>query len=72
MVRQGVKSTWRDDYGKICGAGMCTVFPTLNEMARSKGAKVAELWVDYGEGGSWNFRFVRPFNDWELGMAQDF
>lgn len=31
-------------------------------MARSKSAKVADLWVD----GDWDFKFGRPFNDWEF------
>ena len=50
-------------------APLCASFPSLYEVASSKGAKVAELWRT---GGGWNFRFERHFNDWELEEAQRF
>lgn len=37
-------------------------------MARSKEARVADLWVD----STWDFRLERPFNDWELDSLQQF
>ena len=48
---------------------LCTTFPALYSIANSKGAKVAEVWVSLGEGGGWNLRFGRGFNDWELDMV---
>ncbi|RVW13119.1 hypothetical protein CK203_108691 [Vitis vinifera] len=30
-------------------------------------AWLVDLWEHRGEGGNWNFRFVRNLNDWELG-----
>ena len=32
----------------------------------------AVLWDFTGDGGGWNFRFERLFNDWELEEAQRF
>ena len=47
-----------------CGeAPLCSSFPSLYEVAISKGAKVAELWEVTGTRGGWNFRFERHFND---------
>ena len=51
---------------------LCITFPALYSIANSKGAKVAEVWDSMGEGGGWNPRFGRGFNDWELDMVQDF
>ena len=51
---------------------MCITFPALYSLANSKGAKVAEVWDSLGEGGGWNPRFGRGFNNWELDMVQDF
>ena len=56
-----------------CGeAPLCSSFPSLYEVASSKGDKVADLWEVTGTGGEWNFRFERHFNDWELEEAQRF
>ena len=41
-------------------------------MARSKGAKVVELWEGLGLKGGWNFRFERSLNDSELKTVQNF
>ena len=41
-------------------------------MASSKGDMATVLWKITGEGGGWNFRFERHFNDWELEEAQRF
>ena len=47
-----------------CGeAPLCFSFPSLYEVASSKGDKVADLWEVTGTGGGWNFRFERHFND---------
>ena len=37
-----------------------------DKLFSSKGAKVGEVWETTGDGGGWNMRFIRPFNDWEL------
>ena len=55
---------WEDIW---CGENPpCTSFPTLYAIVASKGAKVGEVWETTGDGGGWNLRFIRPFNDWEL------
>ena len=51
---------------------LCSSFPSLYEVAESKGAMVAELWEDSRAEGGWTFRFERSFNDWELEMVQCF
>ena len=61
---------WEDVW---CGeAPLCSFFPSLYEVASSKGDKVVDLWEVTGTGGGWNFRFERHFNDWELEEAQRF
>ena len=51
---------------------LCSSFPSLYEVASSKGDMVADLWEINGTGGGWNFRFERHVNDWELEEAQRF
>ena len=52
---------WKDIW---CGeAPLCSSFPSLYEVASSKGDMVANLWEVTGTGGGWNFRFERHFND---------
>ena len=51
---------------------LCITFPALYSIANLKGAKVVEVWDSLGEGGGWNLRFGRGFNDWELDTVQDF
>ena len=51
---------------------LCITLPALYSIANSKGAKVAEVWDSLGEGGGWNPRFGRGFNDWELDTIQGF
>ena len=58
---------WEDVW---CGeVSLCAFFPTLYNIARTKGAKV---WESSGENGAWNPRFSRAFNDWELEQVQNF
>ena len=33
---------------------------------------MVDLWEHRGEGGNWNFHFVRNLNDWELGVMECF
>ena len=47
-------------------APLCSSFPSLYEVASSKGAKVEEMWEVIRTGGGWNFIFERHFNNWEL------
>ena len=42
---------------------LCESFPALYNLARTKGAKVAELWESARDSGTWNLRFSRTFND---------
>ena len=59
---------WEDIW---CGENpLCASFPTLYVVAASKGAKVGEVWKTTEDGGGWNKRFIRLFNDWELEEIQ--
>ena len=67
----GIKVRFWEDL--LCGeAPLCSSFPSLYDMAGSKGARVAELWVNLGSRGGWNFSFGRLFHDWELEEVQRF
>ena len=48
---------------------LCLSFPSLFEVANSKGARLVELWEGLGSEGGWNFRFERSFNLWELDIV---
>ena len=61
---------WEDVW---CGeVTLCASFPTLYNIARTKGAKVANVWESSRETGAWNPRFSRAFNDWEMEQVQIF
>ncbi|RVW69709.1 hypothetical protein CK203_060610 [Vitis vinifera] len=51
---------------------LCEIFPSLFALSDSKEAWLVDLWEHRGEGGNWNFRFVRNLNDWELGAMERF
>ena len=51
---------------------LCEIFPSLFALFDSKEAWVIDLWEHRGEGGNWNFSFVRNLNDWELGAMERF
>ena len=51
---------------------LCLSFPSLFDVTRTKGVKVMKLWEGSETEGDWNFRFGRPFNDWELETVQCF
>ena len=54
---------WKDIW---CGSEpLKMAFPNLYNLAVSKGAPVADRWVE-GVAGGWNLKFMRPFDDWEL------
>ena len=51
---------------------LCETFPSLFALSDSKEAWVAYLWEQRGKGGSWNIRFVKNLNDWELVVMEQF
>ena len=64
---------WKGSFTFWCGEiPLCSSFLSLYEVARSKGDMAAVFWETTGDGGGWNFRFERLFNDWELEEAQRF
>ncbi|RVW76665.1 hypothetical protein CK203_049633 [Vitis vinifera] len=46
-------------------------FPQLFNVAAQRSATVGELWDQNSDLGSWNLRFFRGFNDWELNMVDE-
>ena len=59
---------WED---KWCGENpLCASIPTFYAIVASRGAKVGEVWKTTRDGGGWNLRFIRPFNDLELEETQ--
>ncbi|RVW90723.1 hypothetical protein CK203_046447 [Vitis vinifera] len=58
---------WKDPW---CGeVELARRFPQLFNMAAQRSATVGELWDHNSDLGSWNLRFLRGFNDWELNMV---
>ena len=70
-VENGRKVRFWEDV-RCSEAPLCSSFPSIYEVASSKGDKVADFWEGTETGGGWNFRFNRHFNDWELEKAQRF
>ena len=71
MLGDGCKTRFWEDVW--CGeAALCTSFPSLYDVAGSKGAMVADLLEISGSKGGWNFMFKRHFNDWEMEVVQNF
>ena len=55
---------WKD---RCCSKEpLYVTFPLLFALFYSKEAWVADFWEQRGEGGNWNFHFVRNLNDWEV------
>ena len=48
------------------------MFPSLYALAGSKRVMVAEVWDTIRGKGTWNPRFTRSFNDWEMDKVQNF
>ena len=71
LVGDGIRiKFWEDAW---CGEDpLCEKFPGLHTLANSNGARVQEVLERSGEAGSWNPHFVRPFNDWEMEMVEEF
>ena len=42
------------------------MFPSLYALAGTKRAMVADVWDTTSGEGTWNLRFARSFNDWEM------
>ena len=63
---------WKD---KWCGTSpLCDSFPSLFVLAAAKEVWVSDLWTVSARGemeGSWNPRFTRRFNDWELDEVEN-
>ena len=51
-------------------APLCTLFPSIDALAGSKGARVEDLWEPTWADGSWNFRLDKHLNDWEMEEIQ--
>ena len=51
---------------------MCSIYPSLFNLALHKEATVADMW-DSGRGeGCWSPTFLRPLNDWEMEEVERF
>ena len=48
------------------------MFPSLYSLAGTKRAMVVDVWDTTSEEGTWNLRFARSFNDWEMDKVQNF
>ena len=48
------------------------LFPYTLQHGRNKGGKESEVWEFSGNSGTWNPRFIKCFNDWELEQVQIF
>ena len=48
------------------------MFPSLYALASSKKEMVMEVWDTTRGEGTWNPRFTRSFNDWEMVEVQNF
>ncbi|RVW97113.1 hypothetical protein CK203_030084 [Vitis vinifera] len=60
---------WIDHW---CGnAVLSQNFPQLFALAVHKDATINEVWDSSLSQGSWNLRFSRDFNDWELDLIRD-
>ena len=58
---------WTDPW---CGSAVWSdSFPSFFEVAVNKMSTVAEMWDQGTSNGSWNPRFVRTFNDWEVDLV---
>ena len=51
---------------------MCSIYPSLFNLAVNKEATVVDTW-DWGRGeGCWSSTFLRPLNDWEIEEVERF
>ena len=53
------------------GTTLSQTFPHLFALAANRNATVEEMWDQNSDQGGWNLRFLRNFNDWEVGMVGD-
>lgn len=61
---------WKD--GWCSDNPLCVTLPKLYSIVSTKGAKVAEVWVSQRDNGEWDPKFVRTFNDLEVGEVRLF
>ena len=60
---------WKDLW---CGdVELTRRFPQLFNVAVQRSATVGDIWDQNSGQGSWNLRFIRGFNDWELNMVDE-
>ncbi|RVX18437.1 hypothetical protein CK203_006594 [Vitis vinifera] len=70
MVGKGTKIRfWTDMWCE--GTALSQTFPHLFALAAHRNATVEEMWDQSSDQGGWNLRFLRNFNDWEVGMVGD-
>ncbi|RVX02717.1 LINE-1 reverse transcriptase-like [Vitis vinifera] len=70
MVGKGTRIRfWTDVW--CAGTALSQSFPHLFALAANRNATVEEMWDHNSEQGGWNLRFLRNFNDWEVGMVGD-
>ncbi|RVW34350.1 Transposon TX1 uncharacterized 149 kDa protein [Vitis vinifera] len=70
MVGKGTKiKFWTDVW--CAGTALSQTFPHLFALAANRNATVEEMWDQNSDQGGWNLRFLRNFNDWEVGMVGD-
>ncbi|RVW15857.1 putative ribonuclease H protein [Vitis vinifera] len=60
---------WTDVW--CAGTALSQSFPHLFALAVDRNATVEEMWDQNSDQGGWNLRFLRNFNDWEVGMVGD-
>ena len=60
---------WTDVW--CAGTALSQSFPHLFALAVNRNATVEEMWDQNADQGGWNLRFLRNFNDWEVGMVGD-
>ncbi|RVW74012.1 putative ribonuclease H protein [Vitis vinifera] len=60
---------WTDVW--CAGTALSQTFPHLFALAANRNATVEEMWDQNSDQGGWILRFLRNFNDWEVGMVGD-
>ena len=71
VIRDGSRVTFWDD--SWCGKQPLRVmFPSLYALVDSERAMVVKVWDTTRGEGTWNTRFTRSFNDWEMDEVQNF
>ena len=65
----------KSNFGKTSGV-VVSLYVKLSRfftpLQALKGAKATDVWVVHGGLGAWDPKLLRPFNDWEMDVIQDF